>query len=122
VSYEAALVTLLNTATPDAVYRGELPENAPLPAQSYTRVDTVKGYAHDGDDRLPTVRVQVDCWANDADAADTVADAGPRALSGYSDDFFQRIEIADDRELDEPDNGIFRRMVDLLITYSEVTP
>lgn len=119
MSYEAALVALLNPATPGRVYRIRLPQNAVTPAQTYQRISTVHGYEHRGDDQLPTVRVQVDCWADDPDVADTVADAGPRSLSGHSDNFFQRIEVADDRELDEPDIGLYRRSVDLMLAFRE---
>lgn len=119
MSYEAALVALLDPATSSRVYRMRLPENATLPAQTYSRVSTDHDYVHEGDTGLETVRVQVDCWANDPDAADATAVAGPLALSGYSDDFFQMIEVVNDLELDEADTGIYRRVVDLMLTYSE---
>lgn len=117
MSYEERLVELLETA--GTVYRIRLPINAELPAQTYQRISSPHAYDHSGDVGLVTARVQVDCWALDPDVADELANAGPLALSGRADDFFSLIEVADDRELDEPDTGIFRRSVDLMLTYPE---
>jgi hypothetical protein len=99
------------------VYRAPLPQKSALPAITYQRISTVRGYAHDGDELLLTVRMQVDCWAATPDDADTLAEAVTGALSGYSDDYAQRIEVADDREFGEEEVDIGRRIVDLLITY-----
>lgn len=119
MSYEEALVALLEPAVEQRVYRIRLPEDAALPAIVYQRIGTPHEYDHSGDIGIVKTRVQVDCWADDPDVADDLATTGPLALSGYSDDFFQMIEVAGDQELDEPDTGLYRRAVDLMLTYRE---
>ncbi len=102
------------------VYRQRLPQNVTLPALTYQRIGSVRGYAHDGDDRLPEVRVQIDCWARDPDDVDTLAEGVTAAMSGYSDATYQRVLVDDDREWDDPETKLFRRIVDVLVTRREV--
>jgi hypothetical protein len=118
MSVEVFLTTTLEPLFSNRLYRMRLPIEAVLPAGTYQRIDTEPKYTHDGDAHLPTARFQIDCWAADPDAADDVADLVRAALSGYSDDTYQSIFLADERELDEPDVGIYRRSIDFFITYA----
>lgn len=108
------------TAVHPRVYRVRLPQSATLPALTYQRISTGRDYNHGGDDLLPEHRMQVDCWARDPDTADTLATGVTTALSGYADATAQRVFITDDREWDDPETQLFRRIVDVLIAYREV--
>lgn len=117
MSVEEFLVQQLEPGVEQRVYRQDLPVDAALPARTYTRIGGPRGYTHGGDDGIPTVRFQIDNWASDPDQADDLADEMIARLSGYSDSIYQRIEITDDRELHEPEVKVYRRVVDILVTY-----
>ena len=119
MSLEETLVNMLDPIFSNRFYRAELPQDAQLPAGTYQRISTTRGYTHGGDDHLPSIRMQVDCWGADPDSADDVAAAVTLATSGYSDDEFQMIEVLDDSAFHEPSVPIYRRSIDLRISYAE---
>lgn len=119
MSLESLVTAMLEPLCESRVYRLTLPPAAQLPAISYQRISTVRGYAHDGDDQLPVVRLQLDCWAADPDEADALVDSVVATFTGYSDDTLQRVQVEEDREMDEPDSSAYRRTVDLLVAYAE---
>ena len=48
----------------DRIYPNVLPQNAVLPAITYSDPSEVEGYTLDGPDGLPEVRVQIAVWTN----------------------------------------------------------
>lgn len=119
MSVEEFLVQQLEPFVGQRVYRQQLPIDAQLPARTYTRISAPHTYTHDGDDGLVKARFQIDNWADDADAADDVADDMIERLSGYSDPIIQSVMVADDRELHEPEVGVYRRSIDIEVAYQE---
>jgi hypothetical protein len=104
----------------ERVYRRRLPETVVLPAFSYTRITTVGEYTHDGDSDLPTIRFQVDCWADDPDAADVLAIAAKGRLSGTRGPGGQpsAVYIDNDAETDDDESRTYRRVLDVMITWA----
>lgn len=99
------------------VYRRRLPETATLPAITYNRISTAPEYSHDGDSGIPTIRFQIDAWADNPDVADELAEAAYARLSG------RRIEggstfIAGDGDDDNAESGTYRRILDVTITWA----
>lgn len=119
MSQETFVVGKLEAVNP-RVYRYRLPQKVTLPALTYQRISTVRTYNHDGDDGLPTVRWQVDCWARDPDVVDTLAEGVTATFTGYADATRPAVFIGNDLEFDDVDSGLFRRIVDVLVTYREV--
>lgn len=102
---------------------GKLPQEATLPAVTYQLVGgPTSHYSHGGVSDYE-VSVQFDCWATDADSAIDLADELQAALDGYSGwwgslrigSVFLSI-VLDDYE---PDQGLYRRLRQADIHYSE---
>lgn len=119
MSLETWLVGKLEDVCP-RVYRKRLPQSVTVPALTYQRISTVRGYELSADDELPTSRMQVDVWTRGADDADDLVASLVSTLSGYSDADVHRVEVEDDREWDDlvgATHDLDRRIVELLITY-----
>jgi hypothetical protein len=104
----------------DRVYRRRLPETATLPAISYTRISTVPEYTHDGDSRLPAIRYQVDCWADNPDTADEMTVGLYERLSGTRQPGAQAVFIDNDLDDEDSESATYRRVLDVIITWAEL--
>lgn len=65
------------------VYPVELPENMRSPALVYFRVSDFGDYHMEGDSGLQRISMQLDSWAENQDAAVSLADAAHDVLSGF---------------------------------------
>lgn len=61
-----------------------LPENTPLPAIRYTVVSGTSGATFDASGGPQCLRMQFDCFANDADTADALRNALTDLLDGFN--------------------------------------
>jgi len=107
----------------DRVYPRRLPRDAVLPAVTYRRIDTVRGRSHSGPDGLATPRIQLDIWATDPDVADAIAEAIRIRIDGYrgqmGDVPVGSVELVGDVDDDDPETGLYRRVLDVSITHEE---
>lgn len=81
------------------VYPAPLPQNATLPALTYTDISDVGSYSMDGPDCLHRVYMQIDHWAETREEARRVESATRTALSGFLGKFPGGLKVG----------GIFRR-------------
>jgi len=100
-------------------YPHQLPQTPTLPACTYFRVSYRRVDAID----IPTVRVQVTCWASTYSGARTLADAIKKA-SGHRKGTSAGLDIcyssvANDLELRDATTGYFYVPVDFMVTYRE---
>lgn len=107
------------TAAPIAcVFWAMRPQGSPLPAVVLHVVSGVPGYLMaGGDDGLPDVVVQVDCWGATYSAAKALADAVEAAVGGYRDTTLLGIFVLSRTDDSEPADGgqpaIFRTRLDV---------
>lgn len=107
----------------DRVYPRRMPRAATFPLVLYTRVGTRRGLSHSGPDGLAEPRIQFDVWARDPDLADAVAEQLRLALHGYrgqmGDTEVGSVAIVGDVDGDDPESGLFRRILDAQIQHAE---
>jgi hypothetical protein len=65
------------------IYPETLPEEPNFPALTYSEVDEVPTYAHDGDANYDKTRLQFECWAMEKQDAKAVAAQLRDCLGGY---------------------------------------
>lgn len=108
----------------DRVYPRRLPRDATLPAVVYRRIDTAdRVRSQAGPSGLVTPRIQLDIWAMDPDVADQVAEALRIRLDGYrgqmGDVPVGSAFVVGDVDDDDPETGLYRRILDVSITHEE---
>lgn len=108
----------------DRVYPRRLPRDPVLPAITYRRIDTAQRVrSQSGPSGLVTPRIQFDIWATDPDVADQVAEALRLRLDGYrgqmGDVPVGSVELVGDVDDDDPETGLYRRILDASITHEE---
>lgn len=110
----------------DRIYPLRLPEGCDLPAVAWQRISAQRTYTHDAfEDTAAWVqcRVQFDCWGQTAEDAIAVGEAVVAALSGYEGTMGTASlgAVTVEFELDdyEPDTKLYRRLVDVFVTYEE---
>lgn len=92
------------------IYPIMLPQDAVFPAITYNRVTTPKMYVQSGF-TYSDAHYDVNCWGISYDAADTLAATlipllDNRVFSGVT-----MCRILDDKDLRDPDTGLFRRIL-----------
>jgi hypothetical protein len=132
---EASLFTLLTT---DAVigpqiaagsgryrmYPERLPQGAVVPAIVYNVIDSPSEHSQSGPSNLKRPRIQIDCWADDYDAALAFGMDVSHLLYGYKgsvgssriDSVLQQNDITMYNEEDRH----WRRILDYMIIYAEI--
>lgn len=108
----------------DRVYPSRMPTGPVFPLVVYHRISTSgRELSHSGPDGLAVPRIQLDVWAQDPDTADAVAEELRIALHGHrgamGDLEVGSVQIANDLDADEAETGLFRRILDALITHEE---
>ncbi|MEW6223194.1 MAG: DUF3168 domain-containing protein [Chloroflexota bacterium] len=113
------------TAAGDRIYPRRMPREPVFPLVLYRRIDTARGLSHTGPDGLASPRIQLDVWAEDPDQADAVADELRVLLNGYrgamGDVPVGLSRVVADLDDDEPNTGLYRRILDAEITHREAT-
>lgn len=108
----------------DRVYPRRLPQTADFPVIVYRRISTAGDLAHTGPSGILTPRIQLDVWAEDPDTADAVAEVLRRELDGYrgqmGDVPVGMVRIVNDVDDDQPNTGLFRRVLDAEIQHEAV--
>lgn len=110
----------------DRVYPNRLPEGSTIPAISWNRVSARRINTFDQFDDYDawvTARIQVNCWAYNAQEAMEVGEAVVLALSGYDGDMSGQLVGSSfvDNEMDiyEAPTKFHRRVLDFLISYED---
>lgn len=98
-----------------------LPHTPLLPAITYRVIDTVPSPSHGGPSGLLTPRIQLDCYADTHEAAVALGAAVRGHLDGFvgtwGDTIIRPCLLEDERDIDEPNVKLWRRMLDFRITY-----
>lgn len=107
----------------DRVYPRRMPSDPVFPLVLYTRIGTRRALSHSGPDGLAEPRIQFDAWARDPDTADAVAEQLRLALHGYRGQMGSvavgSVAVVGELDADEAESGLFRRVLDALITHQE---
>ena len=122
MSIESVLVAKLKADAPllgNRVHPLKLPQDSEFPAARYVRVGTVRGNAHDGPDRLPAVRFQIDVFDKTFAGVRAAFEEVRKSLSG-----FQGVDILIatlDTEQDdyEDETNLYRVISDFIILHQE---
>lgn len=91
------------------------------------RIGARRLYVLDGAAGYATASVQVDCWAERAADVVRLAEAVIAALHGIAPHTtigstnVHAVMVTAERDLDEPNAGLYRRSLDVDITYTEAT-
>jgi hypothetical protein len=67
ISTKLLATTALTALVGTRIHWGQRPQAGALPAVTMFVVDSIPVYADDGDHGMTSARVQIDCWASDAD-------------------------------------------------------
>lgn len=108
----------------DRVYPRKMPPDPVFPLVLYTRVSTPpRGLTHSGPVGLAEPRIQFDVWATDPLDADAVAEQLRLAVHGFrgsmDDVVVGSAQVVNDFDADDPDTGLFRRVLDAQIQHEE---
>lgn len=107
----------------DRIYPRRLPRDVTFPAIVYSRVSTARGATHDGPDGLPMPRFQFDIWGKDPDSVDAAAEQLRLAIDGYrgamGDVTVGSALVVGDVDGDDPETGLYRRIVDVQVQHEE---
>lgn len=106
----------------DRIYREVLPQNAVLPALTYTRVSSTHDELLDGGSNISFGYFQISCWALDPDAATELAALVRTRMQGLGGLNFEKAGIEDERSDYEPETQLYRQDVDCRIAYAESVP
>lgn len=113
----------LTALVADRVYPRKMPRTPVFPLVLYTRVGTARAASHSGPDGLAEPRIQFDVWAQDPDSADAVAEQLRLALNGFrgqmGDVEVGSSMVVNEHDDDDPDTGLFRRVLDTQIQHAE---
>ena len=122
--FEANLRTGLAALSGTAVYPIQLPQEATLPACTYFLVSTVRNQTHQGDDKLPTRRVQVNVtslnYGATKDVANLIIDGIKNGTPTLGTLYVSHARVDNERDDFDPLTGRFTRSIDLLLSYEEV--
>ena len=123
---DADVVALVGTRVGPAPLRGPGEPAVTLPAITYQRLGSSRGRTFEGRSHPTKTRVQVDCWADDHDAAEAVFDAVRVALDMKvsAPHHIQIIEIVDgsDQFIPEVDTELSRFTADYMVAHAEERP
>lgn len=107
----------------DRVYPRKMPRGAVFPLVLYSRVSTRRDATHSGPVGLAEPRIQLDVWAQDPDTADAVAEQVRLAFHGFrgqmGDIEVGSSMVVNEHDDDDPDSGLFRRVLDAQIQHAE---
>lgn len=124
---QAAVTALVGTR----VYQNVLPQGKDYPAVIYQRISTEHAQHTLGAGGLATARMQFDCWALDAAAAQQVGEALRAALQGFRGEMgdtnirhcsLENTEGGYDPPADSSDVAAHRVSQDFVIAYFESIP
>ncbi len=103
----------------ERIYPTQLPENSDLPALMYIRIGGNRMRTHRGNSNNAT-SLQISCWSKDYGEAKDLSDILIEKLDNY-DGYMQsgRVTIfhQNDRDIYEPDTGLYHIPVDFEIHY-----
>lgn len=104
------------------VYPKRLPQQASLPALTYTVIDDPGEHSHDGASNLAHPRVQVDCWGSTPLQAAQLDDQVRAVLDGYQGPMgtlsVHGAMRQDARQDDDPDTGRYWVSADYIVWHS----
>lgn len=108
------------------VYPGRFPDNLTLPALTYVRVaprPRPQRLGGGGPVGLAEAVYQLDAWARDYDTAAALADQVRIAFDGFAGSIggvtVSGASLLADRDSPEPETGLFRRILEIRIPYTE---
>ena len=122
---EAGLVAHLSgrTRAGSRIHPLRLPQGATTPALVYQRILTGRQLHQSGASDLAEPRLQVTCWAPDYDTAIALADEVRLALGGHRGGMggtdVRSAAVVDDVDLDDPNTGLVRRVLDIQLQHRE---
>lgn len=131
MSFEVGLVSLFNsnlrttTLLAERIYPVLLPQDAALPAMSYTVISDLPIYSHHGPVGIRLARVQVDIWSLVSyEEAATIAEAVDMALSGYRGvaagvKFVAILNTGGNQSNFDIATGLWHRMLEYRVNYGE---
>lgn len=101
-----------------------LPQNSPLPAITFQRIDADEEVCHDGASNMTLARFQLDVWASSYTDARTVAVQARKAFQGWSGGTYAGVEVFESevetvQDAVEPAAGLHRSIVDVMVFYRE---
>lgn len=107
------------------VYPIALPQDAMLPAISYSRVSTFdKSLTHSGTNKAARTVLQISCWARSALAAKNLANAVKAVLHGYSGETSGETifssQVVNEVDLFDPEVGIYQIPVDVTVHHRDL--
>lgn len=124
-----ALYTHLQSRPPltalvaDRVYPRKMPRSPAFPLVLYTRISTRRSVTHSGPDGLAEPRMQFDVYAQNPDSADAVAEQLRLAIHGFrgsmGDLAVGSALVVNEQDADDPETGLYRRILDAQITHAE---
>lgn len=124
MTFITGLVTFLETNIPEVgsrVYPQVLPQNPVLPALTYHQVSGPAERSHSGNSNLTKARYQISCWSKNYLEVKSIAVTITQALNGYKGGAGTKTIQASFKanEIDdyEPDTGLRRAIVDVIITH-----
>jgi hypothetical protein len=121
--FEAQLVVGLTALSGTAVYPIQLPQTVTLPAVTYFLVDTVRNQTHQGDDKLPTRRVQVNVtslsYGTTKDVANLIIDGIKDGTPTLGTLYISHARISNERDDFDPLTSRYTRSIDLLLSYED---
>lgn len=124
---QAALSALVDGTR---VYPVVLPQATDFPAVTYQVITEQRDYKQEGDDSVPTRRVQVDLWANTYDETEALYNA-LRQLSGtnhvpfgspavyFNGVFFDNARDLYEAALDAVGPRLYRKSIDMFVTTTD---
>jgi len=109
----------------DGIHPVHLPQGFRLPAVSYQRISGPRIRAHEGPSGLARPRIQVDCWAETYAAAKELARRVRQSVDGWRGESagirINDVSVVTEMDGYEPDTGIWRVQLDLIVWHEEAT-
>ncbi len=106
------------------IYRQTLPQDATVPALTFTRVSGPRLHISTGPSGMARGTFQIDCWAVDAGTAEDLAEAVRQRLDGWSATTLNVNNVMLENERDTADweigsSGLHRVILDFVVLHTE---
>ena len=119
LSTDSGITALVSTR----VYPLRMPQNATLPAVTFTRISGPRSHALSGPTGCGMARIQIDAWATTYASAKAVIDTVRSALDGYSgtagSETIKSSLLQTETDFYEPETNVYRVSQDYFIKYEE---
>lgn len=115
MAHPADMVALLDALVSSRVYRNAAKEGATVPYIVFSKIAGTPVNHLGGTDGTKNTRYQIDCWAADADAAETLLNAVKTAFEPYEGTY---IQTSDNPDLYDDDAKLHRASADFSVWHT----